>query len=415
MTMPSHRVAPQCHGGQVTFEPQDRPAGLGFSADPERSATLPGHYYHDPDIYRREKEAIWFRTWQLAGYLHDLQEPGDYLTADLLDQKILVCRDRAGGLRAYHNVCMHRGHIIAEGKGNRSIFTCPFHAWSYDLEGNLRAAGNADNVAGFRLEDFGLAAVRVDTLLNMVFVNLDDAAPPLAAAFPGLADDVRATVPDFDDLRLAVSDPLPGDYNWKFFPDMNECYHCPVLHTIMGESEGSYLDTSWESEEHELWMKHVIRGKAELDEDALPYDFGSRAIRDVNIWFMWPNLIFIAHQGAANFKVQATWPTGPESSAQVLDNFCLNVPPDEADMGHIRNYRDRIMAEDISAMANQQRAIKSRGYRQGRLMVDAERSWRSEHGTHSFQKLVWEALNGPLRERAGAATEGAALQDAATK
>jgi hypothetical protein len=71
------------------------------------------------------------------------------------------------------------------------------------------------------------------------------------------------------------------------------------------------------------------------------------------------------------------------------------VPPDDADMGHITNYRDRIMVEDISAMAKQQVAIKARGYHQGRLMVDAERSWRSEHGTHSFQKLVWEALNGP--------------------
>ena len=374
---------------------QDVRAVRGFGPDPERSATLPGRYYYDPEIYEREKEAIWFRTWQLVGYLHDLREPGDFITADLLDQKILVCRNKEGALRGYYNVCMHRGHVLAEGKGNRSVFTCPFHAWSYDLEGNLRAAGNAENVAGFRHEDFGLSEVRVDTLLHMVFVNLDAVAAPIAARFPGLADDIRATVPGFDDLKLAVSDPLPGNYNWKFFPDMNECYHCPVLHTIMGESEGSYLDMSWESEEHELWMKHVIRGKEDLGDDALPYDFGSRAIKDVNIWFMWPNLIFIAHQGAANFKIQATWPTSPETSFQFLDNFCLNVPPDEADMGHIRNYRDRIMAEDISAMDKQQLAIRSRGYRQGRLMVDAERSWRSEHGTHGFQKLVWEALNGP--------------------
>ena len=373
----------------------EAPTGNTFSPDPEHSGTLPAYYYYDPKIYEREKEAIWFRSWQLVGYLHDLQNTGDFITADLLDQKILVCRNKEGDLKAYYNVCMHRGHILAEGKGNRSIFTCPFHAWSYDLLGDLKAAGNAENVAGFRLEDFGLAEIRVDTLLHMVFVNLDADAQSIAEQFSGFADDVRATIPGFDELKLAVSDPLPGAYNWKYFLDMNECYHCPVLHTIMGEAEDSYLEMSWESEENGLWGKHIIRGKADLDDSQLPYDFGTRAITDVNIWSMWPNLIFIAHQGAPNFKVQATWPTGPESSHQRLDNFCLNVPPDEADMGHIRNYRDGIMVEDISAMAKQQVAAKARGYRQGRLMVDAERSWRSEHGTHSFQKLVWEALNGP--------------------
>ena len=120
---------------------------------------------------------------------------------------------------------------------------------------------------------------------------------------------------------LAVSDPLPGNYNWKFFLDMNECYHCPVLHTIMGESEGSYLEMSWESEDYGLWGKHIIRGKEALEDDKLPYDFGSRAIKDVNIWSMWPNIIFIAHQGAPNFKIQVTWPTSPDSSHQRLDKF----------------------------------------------------------------------------------------------
>ena len=71
-----------------------------FHPDPELSGTLPGHYYYDPDIYEREKEAIWFRTWQLVGYLHDLENIGDYITADLLDQKVLVCRAKDGELRA---------------------------------------------------------------------------------------------------------------------------------------------------------------------------------------------------------------------------------------------------------------------------------------------------------------------------
>src|SRR5690349_18414714 len=95
----------------------------GFSADAERSATLPAHYYYDPAIFAREKEAIWFKTWQFVGWTQDVRQPGDYFTASILDQLILVVRGKKGELRAFYNVCMHRGHVLAEGKGNKSIFT----------------------------------------------------------------------------------------------------------------------------------------------------------------------------------------------------------------------------------------------------------------------------------------------------
>ena len=102
-----------------------------FRPEPEYSGTLPSYYYWDPEIYEREKEEIWFKTWQLVGHTIDLTEPGDYFTADILDQKILVCLGKDREIRAFYNVCMHRGHVLAEGKGCKNIFTCPFHAWSY--------------------------------------------------------------------------------------------------------------------------------------------------------------------------------------------------------------------------------------------------------------------------------------------
>ncbi|MSP50969.1 MAG: aromatic ring-hydroxylating dioxygenase subunit alpha [Alphaproteobacteria bacterium] len=367
---------------------------LAFGRDPEVSATLPGNYYFDSGIYEREKEAIWSKSWLFVGYARDVERQGSYITATLFDQPVVAVRGKDGVLRSFYNVCMHRGHTLLEGKGQRAIITCPFHAWSYDLEGSLKAAGNAENVAGFEHRDFSLTPIKVDTFLHMVFVNFDPAARSIADTYAGFTADVRRTIPGFDRLKLASSDPLPGKYNWKFFPDMNECYHCPVLHTIMGEQQGAYLQNSWVSEEHGRWAKHIILGKSDLGPDERPYSFGTEAIQDVNIWYMWPNLIFIAHQGSPNFKIQATWPTGPETTHQVLDVWCLNDPPDEADLGHIRNYRDRIMPEDITAMEKQQLGVHCRGYKQGRLMVDVARSWRSEHGTHHFQRMVWEALNG---------------------
>jgi phenylpropionate dioxygenase-like ring-hydroxylating dioxygenase large terminal subunit len=185
------------------------------SPDPDSALTLPSHYYHDPEIYRREQETIWFKTWQYVGFVHDLSEPGDYISDRIIDQQVFVIRAKSGELRAFYNVCMHCGHILVEGKGNKTILTCPFHAWSYDTHGALKAAGNAENVAGFRLEDFTLSEIRVDTMANMVFVNLDDNALPLADYYPGFKNDVRAKVPRFDELRIARQDHYDMDFNWN--------------------------------------------------------------------------------------------------------------------------------------------------------------------------------------------------------
>ena len=368
-----------------------------FLADPEQSGTLPPHYYFSPEIHEREKENIWFRTWQYVGLLQDLRDPGDYITADILDQKIVVVVDRAGELRAYHNVCMHRGHVLVEGKGNRTILTCPFHAWSYDLEGRLKAAGNAENVAGFELADFGLSPVRVEALGPMVFVNLAAEGPALREMAGGLLESMRAAIPGFDDLKRVRTDTWNIAANWKFQPDGLECYHCPVIHPQIMGGENGYLDTSWDSKEEAYWQEHVIHGNYELiDErsDELLYDFGDAVLRDVYIWYLWPNLIFVTHQGPPNIKLLHSQATGPETSRRAIVSLCPSEVPTPHDLAHMDNYAFGVFPQDKEAMEMQAAGVRSRGYRGGRLMVDAERSWRSEHGTHHFDNLVWRALNG---------------------
>ena len=93
--------------------------GIGFNPDPEHAVTLPSHYYWDTGIFEREKQEIWFKTWQFAAHLEDLRSPGDYVTTAILDQRILVLRGKDGVLRGFYNVCKHRGHILAEGRGNK--------------------------------------------------------------------------------------------------------------------------------------------------------------------------------------------------------------------------------------------------------------------------------------------------------
>ena len=377
------------------------PAHARIDPDPELSYTIPGHYYYDPQIFARETEEIFLRTWQFAGYLSDLAEPGDYRTFRWFDQNVLIVRGQDGELRGFYNVCQHRGHeLVADGRGNQAIFTCPYHAWSYDSEGRLRAAGNSENVRNFDPAAFSLREVRVEEFAHMVFVNFDDDAPTLESLAGDLAEEFRATVPNFDALKLVRRDHYDFRANWKFIFDAMECYHCPHIHPQSGYGrENGFLEPSFEITAFPYWARHIVRGNPDTianHRQNLPYDLDrSPEIKDVTIWWLWPNHFFMAHIGAANFKVLQATPLAPDHSQEIVDNFCVNDPPTDKDWAQINRFRDLSQAQDIAPMEAQQRGVRSQAYRQGRLMVDRERSWRSEHGVHHFHKLIWESLHGP--------------------
>ncbi len=140
-----------------------RPAwNNAFHPDPERSYTLPARYCIDPEIYEREKEAVFYRSWIYDGHMEDLPEVGSYITCAVLDQGIVVIRDKEGGLRAFYNVCSHRAHELLTGSGRTKAIVCPYHAWSYHLDGRLRTARGSEKVEGFDAGEFCLKSVRVE-------------------------------------------------------------------------------------------------------------------------------------------------------------------------------------------------------------------------------------------------------------
>ena len=370
-----------------------------FHPDPEHSDTLPRTYYWDPDIFAREKEEIFFKTWQFVGYVSELRSPGDFVTATIIDQPVFVIRAKEGALRAYYNVCMHRGHILLEGKGNVRMITCPFHAWTYDLEGNLKAAGNSENVTGFDHGDFCLPEIQVEEFGNMAYVNLDASASSLKSQAGGLEQEFRTFVPHFDDLVFARRDTFDIKCNWKFVFDQMECYHCPVIHPQIMGKEDSYLQHSFEITAHEYWSQHLIRANTDVVatmQENLPYRFGADdELKDAYIWWLWPNDLWVAHHGPSNWKMMHLLPTGIETCIQHVDYFFLNDPPQAGEVEMMDYFSGVLQRQDIDTMEKQQLGVHARGYTQGRLMVDRERSWRSEHGTHHFDKLLWETLNGP--------------------
>ena len=110
---------------------------------------LDAHYYTSPDVYRQEKAGLFARTWQYAGHVSEIEKPGDYFTFELAGQNLFCIRDRDGEIRVFHNVCQHRAHELVRDSGNAKLLVCPYHAWTYELTGELRSGPNISSVTGF--------------------------------------------------------------------------------------------------------------------------------------------------------------------------------------------------------------------------------------------------------------------------
>ncbi|MEZ5775094.1 MAG: ring-hydroxylating oxygenase subunit alpha [Hyphomicrobiaceae bacterium] len=363
-----------------------RPAGR-FRRDPERSYTLPASYYFDPDIYRREREAIFYRSWNYACHLSQVAQPGDFVTVPVADQGIVVIRGRDGVLRGFYNVCSHRAHELLKGCGNARLITCPYHAWTYQTDGRLRSAVGQKKVADFDAREFALREVRVETHAGFVFVNLDPQAPALAGLADGFEAEVRHHCPDIDKLVFSRRITYELKANWKNVVDNYlECYHCTVAHPAFVD----LVDIKcYRTRTYGIYSTHISPpGRTQNTAYTLP----SGEEGEFAGLYLWPNVAMNVFPGRANLGVLHIIPTGPETTLEHFDFFFLDRTPTAGEEEAIRYLDEVLQPEDIGLVESVQRGLHSRGYTQGRFIVDKDRTFISEHGLHHFHSLVLEAL-----------------------
>ncbi len=209
-----------------------------LDADTTFLRTLPGRFYYDPAIYAREQERIFSTLWVCVGRAEELPEPGMYRTFDLANENILLLRGRDGVLRAFLNVCRHRGaRLCTEEHGQaRNAIQCPYHAWTYALDGALIGAPNLMDMPSFDKSTCGLMPVALDTWAGLLWVNLSDDPPPLAAQADAAVRDRFGELETFGryemaELRLGKSIEYTVHANWKLaIENFMECYHCGPMH-----------------------------------------------------------------------------------------------------------------------------------------------------------------------------------------
>ena len=344
--------------------------------------TLPFDWYSDPAVLRLERERIFRRTWQYAGRTDQVAEPGAFFTCDLGGIPIVVVRDEQDGLRAFLNVCRHRGSLVCEGEGKRASLQCPYHAWTYGLDGSLRAAPRSERVPGFDKESLGLVAVPVDSWGPFVFVNPDPEAEPLAQTLGELPDLVAASGVDLGSLRFLKR--ASGDEyaaNWKVCSEnFLECYHCQVAHPGFSK----VVDVSVDA--YVLEESRTFSTQYGPVREAWKGAFDPRGpIERGQFHFLWPNLTLNIMPGHPNLSIGPIVPTGPETTARFLDYF---VGPDveEAWVEEMLEFDDQVGAEDRVLVERVQKGLRGGGVEHGRLMGDSERL------IAHFQGLLLDAL-----------------------
>lgn len=362
---------------RMTFNPVD--AG--------RSYTLPSELYRSPDVYRREHELVFARSWNFACHRSQVAEPGQYVRIDVGDEEILVVRDRAGVLQAFYNVCLHRAHTLVQNDaGHTSLITCPYHAWTYRLDGSLATAPNGENVKEFKKCDFKLKSVRVEDFGGLIFINLDPEAVSLVTQARDLLEGLQRWCPDLPKLKFSKRATWDIKCNWKTaIENFSECYHCAPAHPAFVD----FVDMkTYSLTTHGIWSVHLSRTGA-MEKSPYEYEYEStdgRAPEYVAI-FLWPNHTLWIMPGSGNISLLYMLPTGPETCREVMDYYFMDPTPTAAEAESMAYLRDVLQPEDIGLCERVQKGLRSRSYNVGRLVVDAARSGISEHAVHHFQQL----------------------------
>ena len=344
---------------------------------------LPRESYSDPLTLERELQRIFYRTWQLAAHVSQLQVAGDYVCLEIADQSVFVIRGKGGELRAFYNVCQHRAHGLLSGAGNtKSSIVCGYHAWAYGCDGSLKSARHCSGKPDFVERDFDLEPVRVEVALGFVFVNLDAAAKSLMQTAGAMFEDIQKHVPHWDAVRVSDEFDTEGPdlaANWKVLAEnCLECYHCGPSHKAFCDMID--MDT-YECSVHDGWLRSYSElGKAEnAAYPVAPDEPSQKAI----YWHLWPNTELIIYPGEAAMTTFRFYPKGTASTG--TSSMMLLQPGDSIAKQRL-DYRWNVLwPEDKSICHSVHHGLKSKGYRGGVLVENEDRHAVSEHGVRAFQ------------------------------
>jgi choline monooxygenase len=357
----------------------------------ESACAPPPAWYTSPELYALEMEHIFLKEWLWAGHAQDVQNPGDYFTVTYANEPILVTRDQAGELRAFSNLCTHCGAILATGAGNRKLFTCPYHTWSFGSDGQLRAAPCMDQVEGFERRDHGLKALRIENWRGNIMVNFDSACRPLG----DVVGELDGYFANYDMGHLVCTSRRVHDIpcNWKMLVENNmEGYHFLGTHAAPGEynqlDHWSTIDGTPENTwnillatfDEPLTMnvpgsgEQAVTGIAGLSDEQMRATYFP-TLYPTSFWALQPDNVLCAH----------FVPNGVASSKWITDYYFPEATIARADFAEIERAAivgaESFVRQDHDVLERTFQGYQSRVFRPGRLSLH-------ERNMHRFTQWV---------------------------
>jgi choline monooxygenase len=344
----------------------------------ERAHTIPALWYSDPAVHAAECRSVFGGTWQAVGRTDQVAEAGQFFTADLAGEPLVVVRGEDGELRAFFNVCRHRAaRVMPDAEGRATRLRCRYHGWTYDLCGRLRGTPEFDGVADFRREDNGLPPVAVAVWGPLVWVHLGASPEPLAQYLAPLPE-VRLNLLGFvarREYRLAC--------NWKVFVDnyLDGGYHVNTVHPgLAGVLDYSRYRT-------EIAGNTAVQiSPIQSSEDSAVS--GVRAGENAYYWWVYPNFMLNLYEGVMDTNL--VLPLGTDACRVVFDFYFAQTegPAAKAFIARSIEVAHQIQLEDVGICEEVQRGLKSRSFDAGRFSVKREAA-----GYH-FHRLLARQLRG---------------------
>lgn len=350
----------------------------------EKAVTPPSSWYIDPSFFHLELDRVFYRGWQAVGSTEQIKNPGEFFTGRLGDVEFVVCRDDSGNVRAFYNVCRHHASILASGSGQKSCFVCPYHGWTYGLNGNLLKATRISGMRDFNVNDFGLIPIKVATWGTFVLLNFAKEKEEVdnhnvAKEWLGSCSEILSTNGVDSSLSYVCRREYTIECNWKVFCDnyLDGGYHVPYAHKDLasGLNLDSYSTTLFERVSIQSCEGGSEKSKENNDR------LGRKAIYA----FIYPN--FMINRYGPWMDTNLVLPLGPNKCQVVFDYYL--EPSLQGDRDFIEKSlqdSEKVQIEDIVLSEGVQKGLQSPAYSVGRYAPKVEQAM------HHFHCLLYENL-----------------------
>lgn len=354
--------------------------------------TIPAPWYFDPRIAELERSNVFSSTWQVVGRADQVRENGQFFTAEIAGEPLVVVRGEDGRLRAFYNVCRHHAAaVVTDTQGCAKQFRCPYHGWTYGIDGALKGMVEFEGVCNFDRAKNGLVPIRVDTWENFVLVNLDGRAS-LLPEFLGVVPELVAPLELAKKLHYFDRRVYTLNCNWKVYVDnyLDGGYHVPHAHKGLS-SVIEYTKYTIENFERACLQSSPLSSGSSSEA-------GVAATRQGRAFYLWiyPNFMINAYEGVMDTNL--VLPLAVDRCAVVFDYYFADTSA-AAEARHRESIAvsEKVQDEDMAICDAVQRGLGSRAYVAGRLSV------RREAGEHLFHRLLHADFTAALRSPDAAA------------